>query len=56
MCDVGNRTSRTSFKHQLELLVHARTEVSLANPVVSAVHIEVPANGIGMEGHEDYVG
>ena len=56
MCDVGRRTSRTSFTHPLAVLVHARLEVSLANPLVSVVHIEVPANGIGIEGHGYYVG
>ena len=56
ICDVGKRTSRKSFTHPLAVLVHASTEVSLANPVVIAVHIEVPTNGIGMEGHKDYVG
>ena len=56
MCDVGKRKYRTSFTHPLAVLVHARPELSLVNPVVGAVHIEVPANGIGMEGHEYYVG
>ena len=56
LCDFGKRTFRTSFTHLLALLVHARSEVSLANPGVGAVHIEVHANLICMEGHEDYVG
>ena len=55
LCDVGKRTSRTSFTHKLSVLVHARPEVPLANPVVGAVHIELPTNGIGVEGHKDYV-
>ena len=55
LCDVGKRTSRTRFTHPLAVLVHARPEVSLENPVVGALHIEVPDNGIGMEGHKDYV-
>ena len=53
--DVGERTSRKIFTDSIAVLVHARTEVSLANLVVGAVHIEVPANGIGMEGHRYYV-
>ena len=53
---VGKITPRTSFTHPLALPVHTRSEVSLEDPVISAVHINVPANGIGMEVHEDYVG
>ena len=56
LCDVRKRTSRTNFTHPLAVLVHAMTELSLANLVVGAVHIEVPAKGIVMEGYEDYVG
>ena len=48
MCDVGKRTYRTSFTHPLAVLIHARLEVSLENPVVGVVHIKVPTNGIGM--------
>ena len=56
LCDVENITYRTIFTHPLAVLVHTRPELSLVNPVVSAVHIEVPANGIGMESHEYCVG
>ena len=55
LCDFGKRTFKTSFTHLLALMVHARPEVSLANPMVGAVHIWVPANLIFMKGHEDYV-
>ena len=53
---VAKKKSRTRFSHLLAVLVHARPEVSLTNTVVDAVHIEVPANGIGVEGHRDDVG
>ena len=37
-------------------MVYARPEVSLENQVVIVVHIEMPANGIGMQVHKDNVG
>ena len=52
LCGVGKITSRTRFTHPLVVLVHTRSELSMENPVVSAVQNEVPANGIGMEGHK----
>ena len=55
LCNIGQIAAWTNAAHSLNILKHARPKISLADPMIGPVSIEMPPNGGGMKSNKNDV-
>ena len=53
LCNVRYPTSWAGLAHTLDILIHTRPKISPANAMVSTITVQMPSNGVSVEGNEN---